>query len=71
MDWFLKLARVDPSNAEAWRTILTPKDLGLLLKSIRTDFKFVSVVILALALSSFPLTAGPAYEISGSRFNIS
>ncbi|GIZ37881.1 hypothetical protein CKM354_000131200 [Cercospora kikuchii] len=40
VDWFLKLARVDPSNAEAWRTILTPKDLGLLLKSIRTDFKF-------------------------------
>ncbi|KAM3422051.1 hypothetical protein BST61_g2427 [Cercospora zeina] len=40
VDWFLKLARVDPPNAEAWRTILTPKDLGLLLKSIRTDFKF-------------------------------
>ena len=37
------LARlVEPSHQRAWRELLTSKSTGLILRSIKTEFKFVS-----------------------------
>lgn len=33
---------VDPANREAWAELMTPRSVGLILKKIEVDFKFVS-----------------------------
>lgn len=33
----------DPANKEKWKELMTPKSIGLILKSIKVDYKFVSV----------------------------
>ncbi|KAF2157048.1 hypothetical protein K461DRAFT_273157 [Myriangium duriaei CBS 260.36] len=38
--WGRKFAALDPQNAEAWTEMFTPRGQGLILKSIKTDFKF-------------------------------
>jgi len=42
--WAQQYARhIDPAHAQAWNQLLTSKGDGLILKSIKTEFKFVSV----------------------------
>lgn len=31
----------DPAHRNEWRELMTPKSVGLILRSIRTDYKFV------------------------------
>lgn len=42
VNWTLNLANLDPAHKEAWRELMTPKSVGLILRSIKTDYKFVS-----------------------------
>ncbi|KAF2459681.1 thioesterase-like superfamily-domain-containing protein [Lineolata rhizophorae] len=41
VNWALNYARrIDPAHAREWRELVTPRNQGLIMKSIRTDFKF-------------------------------
>jgi hypothetical protein len=33
--------RIDPTNGSAWRELMTPRGIGLIMKSIKIDFKVV------------------------------
>ena len=39
-NWTRKFAKFDPINKHQWEEILTPRNVGLILKSIKVDFKF-------------------------------
>lgn len=44
VNWVLNFAHhVDPAHREAWAQLMTPQSVGLILKNIRVDFKFVCV----------------------------
>lgn len=32
---------IDPANGEKWKALMTPKSIGLILRSIKIDYKFV------------------------------
>lgn len=38
--WTRKYGKFDPANRHLWEEILTPRNVGLILKSIKVDFKF-------------------------------
>ncbi|KAK5685912.1 hypothetical protein LTS10_002025 [Elasticomyces elasticus] len=41
VQWTQKLGmHIDPANRDAWRTVMSPSEAGLILKSITTHFKF-------------------------------
>lgn len=42
VNWTHKLARIDPAHAYEWKNLLSPKGVGLILRKITTEFKFVS-----------------------------
>lgn len=48
MNWTLKFAASDPVHRTAWMELMSPKGIGLILRSIKTDYKFVSVPYLTL-----------------------
>lgn len=57
VNWFMDFAKhADQEHKKAWSTIMSPKDVGMILKSIKTDFKFVSfprtILFEACSLSS-------------------
>ena len=39
-NWTRKFAKHDPINARLWQEVLTPRNVGLILKSIKIDYKF-------------------------------
>ncbi len=41
-NWIQSFAAKDPKNRQKWSELLTPKGDGVILRSIKTDFKFVS-----------------------------
>lgn len=42
VNWATNFAvNVDPGNRRAWAELMTPKSVGLIMKSIKSDFKFV------------------------------
>lgn len=42
VNWTLNFANVfDTAHQAEWRELMTPKSIGLILRSIRTDYKFV------------------------------
>jgi hypothetical protein len=42
VNWTLNFANtIDPANKTEWKELMTPKSIGLILRSIRTDYKFV------------------------------
>jgi acyl-CoA thioesterase FadM len=42
VNWTLNFANFfDPAHKAQWRELMTPKNVGLILRSIRTDYKFV------------------------------
>lgn len=44
VNWTMNYATlIDPAHRSSWEELLTPKGQGLILRSIRTDFKFVSL----------------------------
>lgn len=49
MNWITNFAvHVDPKHREQWRELMSPKSTGLIMRSLKADFKFVSVFLLAL-----------------------
>ena len=44
VNWTLKFASQDPANKKEWLELMSPKSIGLILRSIKTDYKFVSVL---------------------------
>lgn len=42
VNWTLKFAAQDPVHKTAWLELMSPKSIGLILRSIKTDYKFVS-----------------------------
>ncbi|KAF2011736.1 hypothetical protein BU24DRAFT_355025 [Aaosphaeria arxii CBS 175.79] len=40
VNWALNFARQDPTHKEGWLQLMTPLSVGLILRSIRTDYKF-------------------------------
>ncbi|KAF1956761.1 hypothetical protein CC80DRAFT_492262 [Byssothecium circinans] len=40
VNWVLRFAAADPVHRDEWRELMTPKSKGLILRSIRTDYKF-------------------------------
>lgn len=42
VNWTLNFAASDPQHRAEWLELMTPKSIGLILRSIKTDYKFVS-----------------------------
>jgi hypothetical protein len=43
VNWTLNFAASDPQHKAEWMELMTPKSVGLILRSIKTDYKFVSI----------------------------
>jgi acyl-CoA thioesterase FadM len=41
VNWALNFAASDPEHKAEWKELMTPNGIGLILRSIRTDYKFV------------------------------
>lgn len=42
VNWTLNFAAMDPGHKNEWLELMSPKSIGLILRSIKTDYKFVS-----------------------------
>jgi hypothetical protein len=42
VNWTLNFAASDAAHKTEWLELMTPKNVGLILRSIKTDYKFVS-----------------------------
>jgi hypothetical protein len=42
VNWTLNFAACDAAHKKQWMELITPKGIGLILRSITTDYKFVS-----------------------------
>lgn len=42
VNWVTHFARLDAARASEWRSLMSPRDVGLIMKSIWADYKFVS-----------------------------
>jgi acyl-CoA thioesterase FadM len=42
VNWALNFAASDPEHKAEWKELIAPTGIGLILRSIRTDYKFVS-----------------------------
>ncbi|KAI1411854.1 thioesterase-like superfamily-domain-containing protein [Hypoxylon sp. FL1857] len=40
VNWIVHFASVDPRNGTQWRELMTPKNTGLIMKSIKAEYKF-------------------------------
>ncbi|KAI1746303.1 thioesterase-like superfamily-domain-containing protein [Xylaria scruposa] len=40
VNWILRYASLDPKHREVWNELMKPKNIGLIMKSIKADFKF-------------------------------
>lgn len=42
VNWITNFAvHVDPAHREQWRELMSPKSTGLIMRSLKADFKFV------------------------------
>lgn len=41
VNWITHFAALDPSHAAEWKSLMSPKGVGLIMKSIKADYKFV------------------------------
>ncbi|TDZ54554.1 hypothetical protein CTRI78_v006230 [Colletotrichum trifolii] len=39
-NWLRNFSKIDPSNAQEWADLMSPKSIGLIMRSIKTDYKF-------------------------------
>jgi hypothetical protein len=60
INWVELLAKMDTENAARYRELWTPRGTGMILKSIKTDFKFVGqltwpkTILLMIEASGIP-----------------
>lgn len=74
VNWISHFAIRDPGHRDAWRDLMKPKSIGLIMKSIKADYKFVSapppslrpVPFFLCAFYSYPPLSTSAIEISSS-----
>lgn len=72
VNWALNFAADDPEHKAEWKELMGPTGIGLILRSIRTDYKFVRSAEVALLLHNWGALVGrtlltsQAHEISGS-----
>lgn len=52
VNWTRNFAASDPKHEKQWMELITPKSIGLILRSITTDYKFVSGCLFVHAVSS-------------------
>ncbi|KAJ0277602.1 hypothetical protein COL940_007708 [Colletotrichum noveboracense] len=53
VNWLRNFATtVDPENADEWNQLMSPKDIGLIMRSIKTDYKFCLLIIAGWGPSS-------------------
>jgi hypothetical protein len=45
VNWTRNFAASDPQHRDEWMGLITPRGLGLILRSITTDYKFVSALL--------------------------
>jgi hypothetical protein len=45
VNWTRNFAASDPQHRDEWMGLITPRGLGLILRSITTDYKFVSAFL--------------------------
>lgn len=49
VEWAMKYAKfIDPAHARVWEELVTPKSIGLILRSIKTEYKLVSMHLYCL-----------------------
>lgn len=41
VNWVRYFANVNPAHASEWRDLMNPRGIGLIMKSIKADYKFV------------------------------
>jgi hypothetical protein len=42
VNWMTNFAvHVDPANGDRWRELMSPRSTGLIMRSLKADFKFV------------------------------
>jgi hypothetical protein len=46
VNWTRNFAASDPTHEKQWMELITPKSIGLILRSITTDYKFVSICLI-------------------------
>lgn len=62
VNWATNFAvNVDPAHRLAWADLMTPKSVGLIMKSIKSDFKFVR-----RASIPHPLLSPPRISLSST-----
>jgi hypothetical protein len=67
--WTLNFAASDLKNKTQWIELMTPNSVGLILRSIKTDYKFVSVSSLRRHLiNAVPVNIG---ELCNTNISIS
>ena len=55
VNWTISHAANDPANKKEWSELITPNGVGLILRGIKTDYKFVSVSSKHIALPFGPM----------------
>ena len=63
VNWTLNFAASDPQHKAEWMELMTPKSVGLILRSIKTDYKFVSFRSIPVS----PLQRGCSMQPRGCR----
>lgn len=43
VNWVLNFAAMDAEHKDEWKSLIQPTGIGMILRSIRTDYKFVSL----------------------------
>lgn len=45
VNWIRYFANINPAHASDWRDLMNPRGVGLIMKSIKADYKFVSLFV--------------------------
>lgn len=58
VNWIIHFASLDPVHRQGWRELMMPISTGLIMKSIKAEYKFVRLV---LAPSPVPMPLPPFF----------
>lgn len=65
---------IDPKHRKEWTELMTPKSLGLILRSITTNYKFVCANTLCrkqmMLVTVLMRSESTANEVAGSHFGL-
>jgi len=52
VNWAMNFANMDTEHRDEWKATIAPTGIGMILRSIRTDYKFVSALTTGLKQSA-------------------